>query len=126
MSRPDLATAAGVSSEYIRKLEKGQLQRPSMEFLTKIAVVFGLQAQDLLDEDFTNGQGKIRDIAGADWETREIRRLAPTVPIEEARELLDNWENLDAAGRRAVQALIDGLLRAKQKRTNVEGEPSEG
>lgn len=115
MTRQDLATAAGVSAEGIRKLERGLTSRPSLEYLTKIAAVFGMTAQELLPPGGSDVAGSVRSIAGDDWERRDIMRYAPTTPIQEAIDLLEDWEHLSPAGKKAAKAMFDGLRQAEQK-----------
>lgn len=116
MSREELARAAELTVSYIFRIEKGKVLTPSLK--TYMALARGLKTtlMELIDVD-----GPV-SIAGDDWEARDIRRHAPNTPIEEAREVLSDYDHLDSAGKKAVQALIDGLRRSR----GSEGKALEG
>lgn len=107
----DVAQLAGITRQGYVKIESGETKNPRGENLVPIARVLGLT----LEEVFSGEVSNISDIAGNDPDTVEIRRFAPNTPIPDALKLLINFDHLDIAGRRAVDALIDGLLGQKKK-----------
>lgn len=116
LTQTDVATRLGVVPTTVVAWEKQPHPLKDPFQLSELADYLRISVGEL------TGQANIADIAGDDWETRDIRRLAPNTPVEEASGLLDDWEHLDQAGRRAVQILIDGLRKPKSK----EGDALEG
>src|SRR5687768_17617530 len=95
---PDLARLAGVSSEYIRKLERGDFQRPSMAYLQKVADALKISIAELVGD------------------TDPERAIADAKPPNPKAQLADSiFKALDEPGKdEAIQFLQ--YLKSKKKR----------
>lgn len=82
-SRAELARRAGVSPEYIRGLEAGNYQRPSLLYLSRIAAALGVALKELNEELAAVEEPQIVQFVGdpeleeIDVNLKAIKRLDP-------------------------------------------------
>lgn len=104
MSRAELASVAGVSQEYIRKLENGAIHRPSLEYLSKIAQAFGVSAHQLLAMGAEVSPEEPRDPVLDLFET-----LAPGTPVQRLRRFVRLFGMLPPERQVMVERIMEVL-----------------
>lgn len=113
-----LAKRLNVSTTWVQNLLSGKINMPRNKYLEILTKELQVSFTDLI-EFAPEGEVDVEPTPfEEDWEARDIRLHAPNTPLAEAVGVLEKYDDLDAAGRRAVDALMDGLHRSKQKEGN--------
>ncbi|MDQ0193924.1 helix-turn-helix domain-containing protein [Paenibacillus wynnii] len=84
LSLSELAECAGVAKSYLSRIERGIQSNPSIEFLEKIASVFSLTVEALLQENPV-----INENPDKEWHHLIKKAIDSGISIEELQAFLD-------------------------------------
>lgn len=103
-SQSDLSIRARVPQATIHKIESGKTVSPRMDTLQALAETFGVPIGEL------TGEIPLAEFAQSDdWIDQLIRRYAPNVPPDLARQVVGYFDKLDAHGRKAAIQMLRAL-----------------
>lgn len=117
LTQTQLARSAGVSTAYVQRLEAGDYQRPSYQYLAKIAAALHITMSELMPN------GLVPDTTDTlpEWQHDQIRDYAPDAPIEKSKELLTRFNKLDPGLWDALLAIMSGLASDEPPRRTQHG-----
>lgn len=132
MSQMELARQAGVSIGWVQKAERGDFQRPSLEYLDRIAKALRVSLGDLTGEPESNQDNNGETLAGLAGTVVRLNSVhSESVTEPEIQRLLELYMALDAEGRRKSLADLEWLRRvtgadAKESREAREAREGRG